>query len=128
MEIGLKDITSDFLDDAIEFNNYDFSPSRVYSESGTKKVLAREIDEIDLEGAPPVLKIGNELVFISAEHRSELESFAKRNNIEIDTRFDIWDAILEPFIDTEFTPENAKKNKENLEEYGLEEEQIQKSR
>lgn len=120
----MKD-TFEFLEDCIGFNKYIFPPSKVYSESVTKKVLAENIDEIDLEGAPPVLKIGDELIFVSAEHRSELESFAKRNNIEMKVRFDIWDSILEPFIDTEFTSENAKRNQENLEKHGLGEELVQ---
>ena len=124
----MKDTTIEFLDDAIEFNMYVFYPSRVFSKSETKKIVAEKIDEIDLESAPPVLKIDDELIFISAEHRAELKSFAKRNNVKIQSRFDIWDAILEPFIDTEFTPENAKRNKENLEKYGFGEEQIQKWR
>ncbi|MFW9842982.1 MAG: hypothetical protein ACFFEV_00215 [Candidatus Thorarchaeota archaeon] len=117
-----------FFEDAIGFKKYDFPPSTVYSRIGMKKVLAEKIDEIDLQGAPPTLKVDNELIFISAEHRSELESFAKRNNIEIRARFDIWDAILEPFIDTEFTPEDAKQIQENLEKYGLGEETVQKWR
>jgi hypothetical protein len=123
----LSDII-EFFEDSIGFNKYDFTPSMVYSKSGIKKILVNEIEEIDIQGAPPVLKIGKELVFISAEHRSELESFAKRNNIVIQARFDIWDAILEPFIDTEFTAENAKKNRENLKKYGLGEEKVQKWR
>ena len=124
----MRDTTIKFFDDSIGFSNYVFSPSKVYSKSSMKKILAEKIDEIDLQGAPPVLKIGDELIFVSAEHRSELESFASRNNIAVQTRFDIWDAILEPFIDTEFPPENAKRNKENLERYGLGEEQVQKWR
>ena len=125
--ISLRDVVK-FFKDSIGFNEYIFSPSTVYSKSGMKKILAEKIDEIDPQGAPPTLKIGNELIFISAEHRSELESFAKRNCIAIHTRFDIWDAILEPFIDTEFTPEKVKRNKENLEKYGLGEEHVQKWR
>jgi len=108
-----------FFDKSIEFRNYEFFPSVAYSETGIKMIPAEEIDEIDLDGAPPVLRIANELVFVSAELRPELEAFAKRNRILVKQRFDIWDAILEPFIDTEFTPDNARRNKENLEKYGL---------
>jgi len=123
----LKD-TVKILEDSIEFQDYDFFPSVAYSEVGMKKIPAEEIDEIDLDGAPPVLKIGEELVFISAELRSKLDAFARQNRIMIKQRFDIWDAILEPFIDTEFTQENARKNKENLEKYGLKEEHVKEWR
>lgn len=117
-----------FFDNSIEFRNYEFFPSVASSETGMKKIPAGEVDEIDLDGAPPVLRVGNDLVFVSAELRSELEAFAKRNRIIVKRRFDIWDAILEPFIDTEFTPENARRNKENLEKYGLKEKQVKEWR
>ncbi len=123
MEKNLKD-TVKILENTIEFKDYDFFPSVVYSDVGMKRIPAEEIDEIDLNGAPPVLKIGNELVFVSAELRSELDEFAKRNRIIAKQRFDIWDAILEPFIDTEFTLENARRNMENLERYGLKEKYV----
>ena len=120
--------TVKFLDNSIEFRNYEFFPSIAYSKSGKKEIKAEEIVEIDLEAAPPALRIGNELVFVSAELRSELEVFAKQNNIKVRYRFDIWDAILEPFLDTEYTPENATRNKESLEKYDLKSEQVEELR
>jgi hypothetical protein len=116
--------TIEFFENSIGFRDYDFFPSTVYTRTSMKKIMAGEIDEIDLDAAPPTLKIDNELVFISAEFRSDLESFAKRNGIEVKSRFDIWDAILEPFIDTEFTAENAERNQENLMKYGLGKDQV----
>jgi hypothetical protein len=116
--------TVEFFESSIGFRNYEFFPSTVYTRTGMRKVMAEEIDEIDLNAAPPALKINKELVFISAEFRLELEIFAKRNGIEVKSRFDIWDAILEPFIDTEFTAENSERNQENLKRYDLGKEQV----
>ena len=109
--------------DWIEIMDYEFFPATVYP---SKKILASEIEYINHLGAPPELKIKNELIFISAQKKDELIEFGKRNNIKMpmdykDSPFDIWDAILEKFLDTEFPENRNEKIRNELKTYGLDE-------
>jgi hypothetical protein len=56
---------------------------------------------------------------LSAEKKTELENFATKNNIKTVERPMIWEWILEPFLDTEFTPETDQRLTNLLENYGL---------
>nr|MDO8079203.1 hypothetical protein [Candidatus Freyarchaeota archaeon] len=114
-----------FYSDSIEFVDYDYFPSSVYP---NKKIYANEILEIDLKAAPPALRIKNELIFVSARCLDQLGAFAKKNNIPIIERYDIWDSILEPFLDTEFSEEHKQITLQNLKKFGLDEALIQKWR
>jgi len=101
--------------------DYEFFPASVYP---NKKIFAKEIEYINPLGAPLEIKIKNELIFISAQQKDELIEFGKRNNFIMpkdykEKPFDIWDSILEKFLDTEISPEHAKKTYELLSEYGL---------
>ncbi|NHI94020.1 MAG: hypothetical protein EAX96_16140 [Candidatus Lokiarchaeota archaeon] len=115
----------EFGDNWIQIIDYYFFPASVYP---NKKIMVYEIEEINLLAAPPEIKIKNELIFISAKFKDELEKFALKNNIKVEKRFDIWDSILEVFLDTEIS-ENAKiKTFEELKQFGLDEETVKKWR
>ena len=101
---------------------YDFFPASVYP---NKKIFANEIDEINIFGAPPEIKIQNELIFISAKYKDELEKFGKDNNIKMEKRFDIWDAILEIYLDTEISEDQKRNTLIKLKEFGLDEKTVQ---
>ena len=57
--------------------------------------------------------------YISAQFKNQLEQFARDNQIPIIDRFDIWDSILEVYLDTEISEEHAKNTYKILNKYGL---------
>ncbi len=90
-----------FGKDWIEIMDYEFFPATVYPNT---KIFAREIEFINILGAPPEIKIGNELIFITDMNKVELFKFGVRNHIKIPNNkkekpFDIWWGILGKFLD-----------------------------
>jgi hypothetical protein len=89
-----------FGSDYLEFSDYPFEHSIAF----TKPIItAGDIINICVNSAPPTVRVGNELLFISAVNKEELAGFAERNKIKCSDRVDLWEFILEPFLDTEFT-------------------------
>jgi hypothetical protein len=111
---GLGEVTFDTA--SLTFKNYPFDNSFV---SVNSKISSKDIINICIKSAPPTIRIGNELIFISAEHRQELSAFADRNKISLSDRVELWDWILEPFLDTEFTDEHKESLYNLLEKYEL---------
>lgn len=105
-----------FYKDYIHIFNYPFKPSVVY---GRCKFMANEIVNIDTDGTPPTLRIGNELIFISATEKESLMRFASENTIPVVSRKDIWSWILEPFLDTEYTQDTHERLNKLLMDRGL---------
>ena len=103
-------------DDFLKIENYPFEPSIAYGQTIFK---TNQIDDIDFKSYPPTFRVGNELIFLTSEKKIELEEFATKNNIKIVERSWIWDWILEPFLDTEFTNETDQRLTRHLESYGL---------
>ncbi|AYZ15109.1 hypothetical protein EGY05_18430 [Chryseobacterium arthrosphaerae] len=114
-----------FADDSLTIKNYPFEPSIAYRQN---TFPSEQIDDIDFTSSPPTCRIGNELLFLNAEQKTELEKFAGRNNIKTVKRPMIWEWILEPFLDTEFTPETDQKLTEILAKFGLTAEQVKNLR
>jgi hypothetical protein len=103
-------------DNYLKIENYPFEPSIAFSQTFFK---ADQISDIDFKSYPPTFRIGNELIFLTAEKKMELDDFAKMNNIKIVERPMIWGWILEPFLDTVFTIETDQRLIKLLENYGL---------
>lgn len=117
VSIGQLTIGDDFL----KIENYPFEPSVAYGQTIFK---AHQIDDLDIKSYPPTFRVGEELIFLTREKKDELENFAKRNNIKIVERPIIWGWLLEPFLDTDFTPETEERLIKILEDYGLAIEQV----
>jgi hypothetical protein len=111
--------------DYIIIDNYPFQPSLAYKH---KKLLANEIITIDLKATPPTIRIADELIFVSAEKKEQLATFVAVNNIVTVERVDIWDWILEPFLDTEYSEQTHKRLTTLLESYGLTEDKVSEIR
>lgn len=107
--------------DHIEIINYPFEPSIAYRQT---KFMSNQIVDIDLKATPPTIKIQDELIFLTAEKKADLEKFAYQNNIKIIERQGIWEWILEPFLDTGFTVETDHRLTKQLEKYGLSDNQV----
>ncbi|NJM90271.1 MAG: hypothetical protein HC847_27170 [Hydrococcus sp. RU_2_2] len=85
----------------------------------TRKIISGDIVNICIKSAPPTIRVNNELIFVSAKYRQELSDFAERNKIPLSDRVELWDWILEPFLDTEFTDEHKERLYGILEKYDL---------
>jgi len=112
-------------DDFLIIENYPFEPSIAFGQTMFK---ADQIDDIDFKSYPPTFRIENELVFLSADKKTELEEFANKNNIKTVERPMIWEWILEPFLDTEYTTESDQRLTILLEKYGLTTDQVKSLR
>jgi hypothetical protein len=112
-------------DDFLKIENYPFEPSIAYKQTIFK---TNQIDDIDSKSYPPTFRVGNELIFLTSEKKIELGEFATKNNIKTVERSWIWDWILEPFLDTEFTNETDQRLTKLLESYGLTKDQVKSLR
>jgi hypothetical protein len=98
-------------------NGYYFRQSRINKD---KLIEAAQINEINLNTMPPSFVIDHsEVIFVAYEYKEQLKDFGERNNIVIAKRFDIWEAIMEPFLDTEIGDEAKIKTLKLLEENGV---------
>lgn len=59
-----------FADDSLTIKNYPFEPSIAYRQN---TFPSEQIDDIDFTSSPPTCRIGNELLFLSAEQKLNLK-------------------------------------------------------
>jgi len=117
--VGMGEAT--ILQNAIKISNYPFEPSTAFAEG---EFRVADISDVDITSFPPTMRVRDELIFISAKQKEELSRFAIENNIKIVNRPPLWDWILAPFLDTEFTEETDQRLNALLNEYGLIKEDI----
>ncbi|QHT71252.1 hypothetical protein GXP67_33665 [Rhodocytophaga rosea] len=91
----------EILEDTILFpQGYYFTVSQVHTD---KKISKEKITEINLNTFPPSFVLDDkEVIFVAYDGKAQLEHFGLKNNINIVERFDIWEHINQPFLDTEF--------------------------
>ena len=119
----MKDLIYKVHGDYIEFIEYPYKCSLAYKNG---KISTADIIDVAGNFFPPVIRtVNNELiimVFTSEDDGEDkkLPRFYTDNNIKVrrDT-IDIWDCILEPFIDTEFSEEHKERTSSLLEKYGI---------
>jgi hypothetical protein len=110
-------ITVSFERDSIRFLSYPYPPSSVYP-SGKSPYF--EIREFDSGATPPEVRTARgEILFIPAAMKEELRSAASGRGVPQVSRIDVWGLLLEPFLDTEFSPEHTKRTFGALEESGI---------
>lgn len=97
---------SEILESEIRITDYPFKPSQAYP---SRIFQASEIDAISFNSYPPLLKVNDEVIFISREHSNSLKLFITRNQVSTFEPTRNWSRILEPFLDTEYTPSNHDK-------------------
>lgn len=86
------------------------------------ELKADVINEVNLQTFPHSLVIHHqEVIFLPRITKEELRDFATRNHIPIAQRFDIWAAINEPFLDTEFDEQERVATLRQLAENGISE-------
>lgn len=84
-----------------------------------RRIAAGDVVEIDPGGFPPLLRTGDELLFVSATRKAELEAWALKQGVPLRSRFDVWAALLEPALDTRFSAEQQKRTLEQLLRHGF---------
>lgn len=84
-----------------------------------------DIAAVMLQSSPPelLLKTG-EIMFGSAHDGLVLERFAILHNIPLLQREDVWSWLCAPYVDTEFTPEDAARNAQILVQRGFDEHEV----
>ncbi|MDE1207154.1 hypothetical protein [Tenacibaculum larymnensis] len=113
------------LETEIEISEYPFKPSAVFP---NKTIKASKIIAICHQSYPPLIKMGNEVIFISREHAELLKEFTERNNIATFRETKNWNWLLEPYLDTENTPEENIKTTQLLNKHGISNSEITKIR
>lgn len=119
--IGKSKIT----ENKIEISDYPFEPSIAYP---NKTINSNEIDAMSVDFGTCKIYVDDDIIFVSAEKKEELNEFAKNNNIKLTEHSWNWDWILEPYLDTEFTQENEQQVLERLIESGFEKQEVDQIR
>jgi hypothetical protein len=84
------------------------------------RLAASAIRDADPAATPPEIRtLSGETLFVSATQREELERFCRASQIPVRKRPDIWGDLLEPFLDTQFTPEHEAETLSRLRQAGL---------
>jgi hypothetical protein len=115
-----------FRENGIEFPSYRFSAASVFHEPFVRLDLIREVDP---SRTPPEIRLKRgEILFISAELKRELESFAAKSAIPRVERADVWADLLEPFVDTEFPAADQQRTLNRLQQQGFSASEIESIR
>lgn len=92
-------------------------------------LAATEIRNADPAATPPEVRtLSGETPFVSAVQNEELEQFCRASQIPLRKRPDIWGDLLQPFVDTEFTPEHEAVTRGRLNRAGLTDSEISQIR
>jgi len=79
--------------------------------------VVADIKEINEKAAPPEIRTEQgEILFVPANQKDDLVKFAHRKKLSMIHRFDVWDLLLEPFLDTEFDADEKERTLRILEE------------
>ena len=95
---------------------YKFKPSKAYP---TITLSKEQITSITIEANPIQVNYKNDWIFIAVEHKEQLQKFIEKNNIAISNKNWVWDDILYPFLDTEFTDKEKENTLKRLKEKGI---------
>lgn len=113
--------TMQIIENNIVIRDYPFEPSRAYHEQLFK---LSDINNISVTSRPISIQVQDELIFVSAENKSELLTFAHKNHIRLVGRSYVWSRILEPFLDTDYSTETDERLTLLLTQAGLSEERV----
>ncbi len=91
----------------------------------TGVILATDLVEVCVGWAPPAVRTrSGEFLFVPAPQAPELAAFATKHRLPFVRRADVWAALLEPFLDTQHSPEFEQGTLRFLSEQGLTEEEV----
>lgn len=82
------------------------------------RLEAKQLVDVSVGWFPPaVLTKEGEFIFVPATRANELRAFATENGIPFVWRADIWSMLLEPFLDTELSPQDSERLYQQLEKH-----------
>lgn len=127
MKNNYEKISLEIKESEIHFpKGYFFKQSPVHK---SRKIESTHISEINLDTNPPSLVYKeNEIIFLKIEYKIIVEEFAERNKIPIVERFDIWEHINRPYLDTEFEEHEKIESKKLLAKNGVDATELKKIR
>ena len=67
---------------------------------------------------PVIVSTAGEALLISRTELDGLKALCAQHNIPFTKRYDVWSDLLDPFLDTEFSPEDQDANRQRLNERG----------
>lgn len=124
----LKTVTNEDLEVEFGSNIISFPNGYYYKYSTLNEDInidVKTISAINLTTSPPSLIINDdEVIFIPNRLLTSLKEFGERNNLPFDERYDIWSAINQPFLDTEFSKGYKIQNIYSLEKNGVSKEEV----
>jgi hypothetical protein len=105
-----------FRRDAVVFRSYRFPGARVHPRGS---IPWTEVAEVDPDAAPPELRVTGETLFVHANRRDDLRREAEAHGVPVVRRYDVWDLLLEPFLDTTFDADHEERTVRLLEHNGI---------
>lgn len=105
------------VEDGVQFVDYEFEPASVFPNG---LLPYDEILELWDSWIPPVLRTrDDELLFISVHSKDDVAAALRARNIPVVDRFDVWERLLEPFLDTQHSEDHIEKTLRELEAHGV---------
>lgn len=112
-----------FEAESLTFQNY---PYRLGALAQQERLDSQAVAAYRLLSTPPALILhSGEILFISAGQRDELNNWAERHQLPEVKVWDSWSWICEPYLDTEFTPQNEALSMQRLNELGFSQDEVQ---
>jgi hypothetical protein len=106
-----------FGPDHIVFSSYPFPWASIYPHG---VLPASAVRDAYVESGPLEIRTrSGETLFASWDDKAGLEEFCRRHSIPLVRRLDIWGNLLEPFLDTEFSPADEAATDARLRACGL---------
>ncbi|MCP4108788.1 MAG: hypothetical protein GY749_25125 [Desulfobacteraceae bacterium] len=112
-------------DKQIKIKNYVFSPPA----DANTIIFPEETESVNFDFSPALLILKNgKQFFVTAEKKEALKAFAEKNRITENALTDVWELILEPFVDTEYSAEHQQNTYKCLSEFGFNKHEVDQIR
>jgi len=106
-----------FDSSGILISQYPFPPASIYPHG---RIECSAIRDVDPSAGPLEIRTRNgETLFVSAEQSYVFHDWITNSQLPVVRRVDAWALILEPFLDTEFTPEQQEQTLAALGDIGI---------
>jgi len=115
---SLYDIPVLLEGEGIRFPKRYFFRTAAFQKPGFVPVSA--ISEVHIVTNPASFIINhNEVLFVRFDQKEALQEFAKRHNIPVSERLDIWESICDPYLNTTFDDTETQRTMDRLEANGI---------
>ena len=107
----------EFSPEGLRYEAYPFAPSVAARRALVRWTIVRDADP---NATPPEVRLkSGETLFVTRTQKAELASTLARAGIPIVSRPDVWHWLLEPYLDTQFTPSDTEQTLARLESAGV---------